>query len=559
MYRSITSKVLATVFCILLIGGIVMTATKAIILAAGIFILAAFIIMLVKALRDRNFVPPVLIGVILLLPIIAYIVCKPMEGDKKAEDIATKYVQKIDGTFGAVFSGTMTLKDLNSRSNYKISDWITAVNMVKPDSEQGRNNLLIGVGYDKFRSQYRTYQPKGLSSGRNRAGASNMFLHTLAENGVFNALALLIITFGAIIFAMKAAGDMEHPVCVRGLALMLLMLVAGCMTENGFMHFQLQYVFWMLAGLCMVAASLAAREDEVRGSAVLNVLLLLLVLAATAWVVYPLIGQDKEQYTRIVSLSEDFSERYNITPENKLQKELEKYGNYNFNRTGPRGWTKKDALIMTQVTNAIFSATIGCAHPDGGPDNPVKATVTVEGTIIKELVFSKSTPEQKICEADLTEFPALAPLVAEQPYTLIRVSVNRTWIPAEHMPHLTNFTFEVGVYVGPISWRDTLSPVPEPPPSLSPADAVKEATGAVQETVEGTVDAIQGSVNTVGDAVNAITGKAKEGIDSSAESTEDAVKNSAEEIKDAVKQDPKAPAGDTETPFGTIKNTPADQ
>jgi len=558
MYRSITSKVLATIFCVLLLGGIVMTATKAVILAAIAFILVAFIVMLAKAIRDKNFVPPVLIGVILLLPVITYLICKPMEGDKKADDMASKYVQKIDGTFGAVFSSKMSLKDLNSRSNYKISDWITAVSMVNPDSEQGRNNLLIGVGYGNFRSQYRNYLPKDLATGRNRPGASNMFLHTLAENGVFNALALLIISLGAFFFALKAARDMEHPVCVRGLALMLLMLVVGCMTENAFMHFQLQYVFWMLAGLCMVAASLAAREGEVRGSSVLNILLLLLVIAATAWVVYPLVGKNKVQHTRIVILSEDFSDRYKI-PEDKLQGELEKYGNYNFNRTGPNGWIKKDALIMTQVTNNILSTIIGCAHPDGGPDKPVKATVTVEGTIVKELVFSKATPEQKICEADLTQFPKLAPLVDEQSYTLVRVSVDRTWIPAEHMPHLTNLTFEVGVFVSPIKWKDTFSPIPEPPPSLSPAEAVKKATGTVKDTVDDTVGAIQDSVNAASDAVNAITGAAKEGIDSSAESTENTVKEAADKIKEAATPETEKPSGETETPFGTIKNVPADQ
>ena len=122
--------------------------------------------------------------------------------------------------------------------------------------------------------------------------------------------------------------------------------------------------------------------------------LLLLVIAATAWVMYPLIQNNKEEYSKIVSLSETFSERYKI-PEDKLQSELEKYGNYNFNHQGPQNWIRKDALLMTRITNKIFSTVIGCAHPDGGPGNPVTATITIEGTIIKELVFSKATPEQK--------------------------------------------------------------------------------------------------------------------------------------------------------------------
>jgi hypothetical protein len=149
--------------------------------------------------------------------------------------------------------------------------------------------------------------------------------------------------------------------------------------------------------------------------------------------------------------------------------------------------------------------------------------------------------------------------VDEQPDTLVRVSVDRTWIPAEHMPHLTNFTFEVGVFVAPIKWKDTFTPIPEPPPSLSPADAVQKTTGTVKEVVEDTISSIQGTVITASDAVNAVTGKAKEGIDSTATSTEDAVKKSAEELKDAAQQKTETPSGDTETPFGTIRKNPAGQ
>jgi hypothetical protein len=560
LYRSITSKILATIFGLLLLGGIVMTATKSVILLAGIFVLVAFIVTLTKAVRGHNYLPAILLGVILLLPIIAYLVCKPLEGDSKADDLATKYVQKIDGTFGAFFTGEWSLEKLNERSSYKISDWVTAVNMVNPDSEQGRNNLLIGVGYGKFRSEYRAYQPKELSAGRNRTGASNMYLHTLAENGIFSALVLLIISLGAILYALKASDSLEHPECVKGLAVMLLLLVAGCMTENAFMHIQLQFVFWMLAGLCMVASSLAAGEGEVKGSAVLNILLLVLVLAATIWVVYPLVIEDKEDHATIAALAEQYSEPpYNI-PAAKLQNSLEKTGDYNFNRNRLGRWSEKDGLIMTHVTNNILSTMLGCSHPDCSPDKPVTATVSINGVVVKQVTFEKF-PEQTICEADISRISKLASLVVDQEYVLVQVSVDRTWIPAEHYPQLTNDTFDVGVNVTPIYWRDTFSPVPKPPetePPVSPSDAVKKATGTVQDTVEDAVSAIQGTVEAAGTAVTTTTGKVKERIDSTAETTGEAVSTTTEEIPETTEEQTEPPSGDVETPFGTVKNTPAE-
>ncbi len=122
-----------------------------------------------------------------------------------------------------------------------------------------------------------------------------MFLQTFAETGVFGAVALIVIIIGAAMFCIRSSQKLEYPLYVKAFALALLMMVIGCMTENAFANLQIQVIFWMLVGLCMVFASLTAKEQNLNGNAFIKTLIVILVLAAWGLIMYkPVLKQYKD-------------------------------------------------------------------------------------------------------------------------------------------------------------------------------------------------------------------------------------------------------------------------
>lgn len=481
--RGRIASVFGVITGIILIGAIVLTGTKLAIFLTGLVLVLAFLILLVRVIKLKAIVPLVLMILLVVVIIGSYfwisMKAKSEAEAKEGSKLATKTVEKINGTVSAFFKGEWTAKDLNTRSNSKFGDWVTAIRMVNPMESKSRENFLRGVGYEKFKAHYRTFQPEWIRNV-NRDGASNMFLHVMAEFGIFGAIALLLITLFAIFYCFGAAKQLEYPLYVKATSWGLLMLVIGCMGENSFLKPQLQAVFWLLVGICMVFASLSSASENkgIRGAIGLNSLLLLLIIGTWAWLVIPVLMEQRATKITTTHLAERYANMYKDIKEDELLTALETTGDYNFNRNGPLRWSEKNSFVKTQITGPILSTTLRCLHPDVSPSNTVTATLFIDKKQIAQVVFEQ--PGIEPVNVDLTQNAKMIPYVESTSNVLLHVNVNRVWAVHDFYPKFPE-NYDVGVAVSGISYSDEMPPPPPPkpePPTPPAPPAVDEESAA---------------------------------------------------------------------------------
>jgi len=499
--RGKASSIPGLIIGVIIIGAILLSETKLAMIVAAVFLIVVFIIVLSRAIKQRAVLPLVLTAILVVAVVGGYASAKIINNKDKDIKWAKSIVSKVDKTATAFFKGPWDGKALNKRTNYKFGDWMTAINMVNPTSEFNYENMVCGVGKDKFAANYSKYRSEYASRTRNEA--SNMFLQTFAEMGVFALIALVVIIIGAVSFAVKASAKLEYPLYVKAFAWSLIMIVAGCMTENAFTNPQIQVIFWLLAGLCMVFASLTAKEQPpANGNPILKFLIIILILGAWAFMIYkPILSQHEEKII-LNTLAEKYSKDYNLDKD-ILYASLEKTKDYNFHRKSGIRWSDKNSVAMTKVTKPIFSCVLRCVHPADkvSEENPVNAKLSIDGELLKEVVFTKPGVEK--IEVDISKIPKLAAYIENEQPVLLKIQVDNTWIPSEVYPQLKNDNFDVGVGLFSLSWKDELSPepapVPEPksipapevvvpdikqPAELKEIPAVKETVQKAKEVVE---------------------------------------------------------------------------
>jgi hypothetical protein len=349
----------------------------------------------------------------------------------------------------------------------------------------------FGVKFDAFRSS---------AAGRGREGASNMLLHAGAEMGVFGLLALLLIVAFAAARALSAGQQVEQVLFMRALGWSLLLLALGCMTENAFLRPQVQVVFWLLVGLCMVAYSLAPGETAAGGGTMLKTLAILLILAAWCFVIYtPAEGQRQEALT-VKELAERYAGLYNLEAP-KLRQSLERTRDYGMNNIYGERWTEESSLIMTRVTGPVFRCTVSFVNPDVSTSNPLKATLSIDGETIKDVTFTNGEElgflrrGSEDVEVDISKNPALEQHVGQEDNVLVRVHVNRVWVPANYTNVLAHITNTLGVAVTPIQWQRELTP-PAPPtpsaPEIEPQESAPQAGASAAAPTPAAADAPKG-------------------------------------------------------------------
>jgi len=463
------------VMTVVLLTAIVKSDTKLAIFASLIFLVVVAVTVLARAVKRSQIYPFVLTAVLVIVLLGGYVTARVAAKRDPAPKWASAVVKKVDGTMAAFVKGSWDQKSLNQRTNYKLGDILTALNMVNPKTEDGAKNLLCGVGYGRFTAEYDRYRSAAASS-RGREGASNMVLQVLAEQGFFGALALTLIIVFSAAWAWCAARQIDYPVFGKAVVWSLLMLVIGCMTENAFLRQQIQAVFWMLAGLCMVQVSVAAKEQTARGGALIKTLIFLLIVAAWAYVMYPVLMTQREEYRSLQQVAADGAGRYKIE-QSDLLAALEKTRDYGFNRKGPDRWSEKSALAMTKIEGPVMAFMLSCAHPEASVTNQVLAALRIDGILVTNAVFNETFTRQSY-EVDLSKHPKLSALVDAQATVLVNVQVNRTWVPAEVYPQYKDDTFDVGVALSPITWKNELSP-PAPEPPAAGDEAAGEEPAAV--------------------------------------------------------------------------------
>jgi len=480
--RGKASSIPGLIIGVIIIGAILLSETKLAMIVAAIFLIVVFIIVLSRAIKQRAVLPLVLTAILLIAVIAGYAGAKIINNKDKEVKWAKSVVGKVDKTATAFFKGPWDGKTLNKRTNYKFGDWMTALNMVNPTTEFNYENMICGVGKDKFAANYAKYRSEYAS--RTRSQASNMFLQTFAEMGVFALFALVVIIIGAVTFAIKASAKLEYPLYVKAFAWSLIMIVVGCMTENAFTNPQIQVIFWLLAALCMVFASLTAKEQPpTNGNSFLKVLIIILILAAWVFMIYKPILTQHEDKILLNTLAEKYSKDYNIDKD-KLYASLEKTKDYNFHRKSGVRWSDKNSVAMTKITKPIFSCVLRCVHPADkvSAENPVTAKLSIDGELIKEVVFTK--PGVENIEVDISQIPKLAAYIENEQPVLLKIQVDNTWNPSEVFPQLKNDNFDVGVGLFSLAWKDELSPAPAPVPEPKAIPAPEVSKPATEKPAE---------------------------------------------------------------------------
>ncbi|MCX7002212.1 MAG: hypothetical protein NTV22_02935, partial [bacterium] len=461
LLRGPVAGVVGLVFSAVLIAALVASDTKITIIIALAYVLSVLATVVVRAVRRRSFVPLLLTLILLLVVVGGYSAAKIAVLRKPDSKLAAMVVKKVDGTVTAVVQGKWDLAALNQRSNFKVGDWLTAVNMVNPARANATERLICGVGFGRFGTQYDVFRASVASRGRE--GASNMVLQVLAEMGAFGALALVVIVAFAIARAFGAARQLEQPMLIRALGWSLLLLVLGCMSENAFLRPQVQVVFWLLTGLCMVASSLVPRETVAAGGTLLRTLVVLLILGAWGFFVYqPLFSKYHESKT-LATLAAKYAGLYNLKQAD-LQQSLERTRDFGLNNIGGERYSEENALIMTRVTGPVFRCTIGFVYPDVSKDKPLKAMLSIDGETIKEIEFTGGramgflAQGNQAVEVDISKNPKLTKYVDNNDDVLLRVAVNRVWVPADYTNLLAHIKNKVGVSIGGITWQNDLTP-----------------------------------------------------------------------------------------------------
>ena len=482
--RGKTSSILGLIIGAIIIGAILLSETKLAMIVAAIFLIVVFIIVLSRAIKQRAVLPLVLTAILVIAVVAGYAGAKIVHNKNKEVKWAKSVVTKVDKTATAFFKGPWDGKTLNKRTNYKFGDWMTAVNMVNPTAKSKYENLICGVGKDKFAANYAKYKSKYASRTRNHA--SNMFLQTFAEMGFFALVALVVIIIGAVTFAIKASRKLEYPLYVKAFAWSLIMIVAGCMTENAFTNPQIQVIFWLLVALCMVFASLTAKEQPAtNGNSFLKALIIILILGAWAFIVYKPILKQHEDKILLNTLAEKYSKDYNINKD-KLYASLEKTKDYNFHRKSGIRWSDKNSVAMTKVTKPIFSCVLRCVHPADkvSAENPVTAKLSIDGELLKKVVFTNSGIEN--VEVDISQNPKLAAYIEKEQPVLLKIQVDNTWNPSEVYPQLKNDNFDVGVGLFSLTWKDEFTPKPAPVPEPKAVPAPEVTKPATEKSADET-------------------------------------------------------------------------
>ena len=500
--RGGAGSVAGVIAAVVLIAAIVLSGTKASLLLVVVAVAVGVLVLAVKAIRARSVVALVALAVALAL-VIGGVISVAMLAKKAENKRAQVIVKRVTDTTRLVFQSKWRMEDIAERTNFKASDWVTAVAMLKG---HGGKALITGIGYGKFKDVYGTYRPV-YTLHATREGASNMLLQTWVDTGVFGLLALVLIVVIALVMGWEAAKQLEYPGCARAAVYVLLLLVVGCMTENAFKQPQLQVVFWALAGMCMVNASLLAREDAPRGSVGFNAFILLLALAAWGWVLTPMLTAQYSEKRAILGLVAAAARDNNLV-EARVREAFESTRDYGFNRKFGTRWSGKNALVMTKVTGPLFVCDLTCVHPDVSSSNPVNATIAIDGIVVTNIALT-SKFVQEVC-IDVHEYEKLAAYPDEQRYAVVRISVDRGWIPAEAFPdQFKEDTFTVGLGVGDVRWgqskpKQANAPVLAPPavapatPPAAPAAAPPAPAAAVPNALPAAV------VNVATQAPNAV-------------------------------------------------------
>ena len=499
---------------LLFLLGIFLAGSKVILLFSAVILLVFFIVTLIKAFRGGKIIPPVFVGT-LLACFVLFAVGSYLNVDK-AELLSTKNNTK-NGNFSAskdvdnpsgkplgLFHNSLATSVANqidsfkqslfeedpdvtgpkksdfesklyAKTNHKSADWITVFNFFRPKNGNW-DYLALGCGPNNFKRFYRTYQPKYVKESR--SGAGNIFLQALVDQGIFGFAALLMIT---IITISVAFGTVEHsisPRTSRVLAWMFAFLVFGCLFENSFSQYQIAALYWFLCGLIMVNAATTNRDYQPTFK-VFYILLLALVLLGTVAVFWPkIVSHHNEKHSLDAAVARlESIKGADLTEEETSQVYAKHELGFVYNQMGR--WSDKSSfmIIKPEKGKRVMRLEAACAHPKLSPDEPVEVEVLVESEPAMKFCFTNSC--LKTLEYDLGRTSQIRALFQEQDYIVVEIRNSATFVPAEYYPNLTNQTYQVGAFIGKVTFHEK-----QTLPSEEDLDIIEDETEETEEQDE---------------------------------------------------------------------------
>ena len=502
---------------IFLLLGIALSGSKVMLCLAALFLLIFFVVTVVKSFKGGKIIPPVFVGLLIILSIAfaigSYVnvdrnellstknsTSKGYSAQKDVDNpsgtplglfhnsLATSVANQIDSfreaiskedpDFAKINKTQSSFEaDLYARTNHKSADWLTVWNYLRP-ANGNWDVLALGCGCGNFKKAYRFYQPKYVKE--TRGGASNFLLQVLAEQGIFGFAALLIITIVTICVAFGCVEHTVSPRTSRVLAWMFTFLVFGCFFENAFTQYQIASLYWLLCGLIMVNAATTNRDFQ-PSFKVLYGLLLLLLLAGAVAVFWPKLMEERFEKksfdAAVIRMESNLGE--NLTEEEIEQVYAKGEFNFHYNQVGR--WSDKQSfmIVRPEKGKSVRRLDVACGQPDVSPESPFEVEVLAENETAMRFSFTNSC--LKTLEFNLNSSPQLRALCQERDYIVLCVKNSRTFVPAEHYPALSNMTYNVGCFVGKLTWVDKQTLPSEEMKEIPDEDEPQEEVVEVRE------------------------------------------------------------------------------
>ncbi len=279
--------------------------------------------------------------------------------------------------------------------------WYRAVQVVKEWP-------LTGMGF----GTYWTDIPNIMGIGQNepwyRDNAASFYLQVVAEQGIAGLAAAVAVLMCLLAAWFQCAwGKNRDPfsaIACSGIPAMILLFVTG--PHTGTMEVAL--LFWFVAGLLIAQAGTGFVWTKTWR------------IAAAAWSLLAVALTGLLIHASTTSLS--------IAAMQERARMFYVQGGFHGIETDkngyPRRWTKKSAFVLIPRVADQLWADVYCRHPGLSPENPLIFDIHVEGEHVARLEFPGEGTRR--IAFDL-------PPIRRYPSVSIDMTVDRTWIPADHL------------------------------------------------------------------------------------------------------------------------------
>ena len=154
--------------------------------------------------------------------------------------------------------------------------------------------------------------------------------------------------------------------------------------------------------------------------------------------------------------------------------------NFHYNQVGR--WSDKQSFLIVRPEKgkSVMRLDVACGQPDVSPEQPFEVEVLAENETAMRFSFTNSC--LKTLEFNLNSSTQLRALCQERDYIVVCVKNSRTFVPAEQFPALSNMTYNVGCFVGKLTWMEKQTLPSEEMKEIPEDEEPREEVPEVRET-----------------------------------------------------------------------------